>query len=393
MEHDWDGLAPKLQDLRHELHAHPELSGMERQTAQRIGAFLREQDPDTLLTELGGHGLAAIYAGRTPGPTLLFRAELDALPLTEENDLPYRSRNPEVAHLCGHDGHMASVAGLAALLKQQRPERGRVVLLFQGAEETGAGARRILDDRRFASLAPDWAFALHNLPGEPLARVIVREGPFACGSSGAVVRLVGRAAHAAYPEQARSPALALAELVQELIGLTKRRMPAHWEGIALVTVIHALLGQVAFGMTPGEATIMATIRADREDVLQGLRHQVVRLAEAASRRHGLSCRLSWTDEFPVTVNDPEAVSEILAAASDCGLESGLQPRPFRWSEDFGWFTRGCHGALFGLGSGQDQPALHAPDYDFPDILLLPGLRLFASLINRLLGDPAPPDPA
>jgi amidohydrolase len=393
MEHDWDGLAPSMQELRHALHANPELSGEERLTAQRVEAFLREQAPDSLLTGLGGHGLAAVYNGRAPGPTLLLRAELDALPLSEENDLPHRSRIPEVAHLCGHDGHMAILAGLATVLGRERPARGRAVLLFQGAEETGAGARRILDDRRFASLDPDWAFALHNLPGEPLARVVVREGAFACGSSGAIVRLVGRAAHAAYPERARSPALALAELVQELSNLTRLRMPTRWEGIALVTVIHARLGRVAFGMTPGEATIMATVRADREDVLQGLRHQVARLAEAAAGRHGLSCRLSWTDEFPVTVNDAEGVREILAAAADCGLKSGSQPEPFRWSEDFGWFTRGRRGALFGLGSGRDQPALHAPDYDFPDALLLPGIRLSARLIGRLLGDQAPPGTA
>jgi len=155
-----------LQNLRKNLHRHPELSGAEEQTAKRIQDFLLENSkPTDLITRLGGTGVAAVYEFGKDGSGVLNRCELDALPILEQNTFEHRSQTPGVSHKCGHDGHMAMVAGLASWLDKQQFPAGRVVLLFQPAEETGQGAAALLEDQRMLKLSIDYAFALHNIPG------------------------------------------------------------------------------------------------------------------------------------------------------------------------------------------------------------------------------------
>jgi amidohydrolase len=369
--------------LRRELHAHAELGGQEIETSRIIRTFIESHEPHGLVTELGGFGLAAVFEGLKEGPSLMFRAEIDAVPVQEDNDVDYRSRRPGVSHTCGHDGHAAIVAGLASRLSRRPIRRGRVLLLFQPAEETGAGALGVLEDERFESIAPDWIFALHNLPREKFGEIQIKSGPFASGSVGVILRFLGKTSHAAYPEQGESPALAAAQLIQELTVLPDS-LGLH-DGIARLTVIHARVGEAAFGTTPGEAEVMATLRSDREDVLNRLREAVVDQAQRIAQSHGLEHAHSWTDDFPVTTNHPEAVALVEAAAKAGGVALAWRDEAYPWSEDFGWFTRRFKGALFGLGAGHEAPALHSPEYDFPDSLIPLGLGLFEALIERLLG--------
>jgi len=288
----------ELVALRHELHAHAELAGQETETSRIIREFIEPFEPKELVTELGGAGLAAIFEGREDGPSVMFRAEIDAVPVQEDNDADHRSNRSGVAHACGHDGHVAIVAGLAAKLHRHPPRRGRVALLFQPAEETGAGALGVLEDARFESIAPDWVFALHNLPRENFGEVQIKSGPFAAGSVGSILHFRGKTSHAAYPEQGQSPAPAVAQLIQDLEALPDSVEAGN--GIAKLTVIHARIGEAAFGTTPGEAEVMSTLRSDREDVLDRLREGVVDQAQGIAQAHGLEHHHSWTDHFPVT---------------------------------------------------------------------------------------------
>ncbi|MGK7371752.1 MAG: M20/M25/M40 family metallo-hydrolase, partial [Candidatus Halalkalibacterium sp. M3_1C_030] len=171
-----------LTELRHHLHSIAELSGKEEQTAGKITEFLNATNPDKLIRRLGGHGILATYKGEKEGPTILIRCELDALPIPEENDFDYLSKNENTGHKCGHDGHMAMVCGLAQLLGNNKPKSGEVMLLFQPAEETGQGAQRVLSDEKFSNINPDWVFALHNLPGYEKHQIVVREQTFAAAS-------------------------------------------------------------------------------------------------------------------------------------------------------------------------------------------------------------------
>lgn len=370
--------------LRRELHAHPELSGKETGTAACLREFLVASSPSRLLDRLGGTGLAAVYKAPDgqPGPTVAFRAELDALPIQEVGGLPHASRRPGISHVCGHDGHMAMLCGLARSLKSEPLKAGKLVLLFQPAEETGSGSRAVLSDARWQQLGVERMVAVHNLPGHPLGQVMLRDGPITAGSIGLVVKLLGRTAHAAYPEQALSPALAMSRLVPALVSLPID-LEAHGK-LALVTVVHARLGVVAFGTTPGEAEIMATLRSDEDGILDELKRRAVAAAEAEAERDGLAIEISWVEEFPVTSNEAQTVAIARRAAASAGLTIARPPEsPFRWSEDFGWFTRTVPGALVGLGAGEDQPVLHSADFDFPDELLPLGIRFYRALLTEL----------
>jgi amidohydrolase len=373
----------RLVTLRHDLHAHAELGGREIETSRIIREFLEECEPDRLVTGLGGCGLAAVFEGRGEGPTLMVRAEIDAVSVQEANAFDHRSLNDGVAHKCGHDGHAATLAGLAAGLAVRPSERGRVILLFQPAEETGAGARGVLEDEQFGPLEPDWIFALHNLPGDPLGVIQIKSGPFAAGSVGVIMKLEGRTSHAARPEQGRSPADAIARLVQELSSI-----PASLGGegdVALVTVVHARIGEATFGITPGDGEVMATLRSDREETLDRLRGAVIDRLERLASADRLEPTYSWAEYFPLTTNHPEAVDIVETVASARGIEAVRGDEPYPWSEDFGWFTRRFKGAIFGLGSGTEHTALHSPDYDFPDALIPIGLEIFEGIMERLLG--------
>jgi amidohydrolase len=207
----------KIISLRKTLHKNPEVSGKEKQTAKRLKTFLEKLKPDKLYTGLAGHGLLAVFDSGKEGPALLLRADIDALPIQEVNDFEHRSTNDGVAHKCGHDGHSAIMAGVATLLSDQRPKKGKVLLLFQPEEETGQGAEKILKEKVFETHVPDMAFALHNLPGYRKKAVVLRQGPFAAASKGMIIDLKGRSSHAAHPEQGNSPVKMMCSLMGQLM--------------------------------------------------------------------------------------------------------------------------------------------------------------------------------
>ena len=373
----------ELVALRRALHAAPETAFAEQRTARRIALALRAATPDEVVEGLGGTGVAAAWGRPAPGEsTILVRAELDGLPVTERSGLPHASEAASRSHACGHDGHMTILVGLARALAGRRPRRGRVVLLFQPAEETGQGAARVLADPAFAPLFPDRAFALHNLPGFALGAVLVRPGPFASASCGLDVTLRGRSAHAGHPDQGRSPAGALAALIRSVPALPSQTVP--YGRPALATVVGATLGGRAFGTSPGDATLQATLRAARDDDLAALLDRTEALARGVASAHGLAIEIARVEPFAATVNDPDAVRLVEAAAGDASLTVNAPDGPFPWSEDFGRIAAALPGALFGLGSGIDHPPLHAPDYDFPDALVPVGVRLLRALVDRAL---------
>lgn len=376
---------PSLAALRHDLHREPELSDHERHTAARITRELEALQPDELWTGLGGHGIAAVFAGQTDGPTVLLRCELDALPIHETTGVPHISLRPGVAHACGHDGHMAILTGVAARLAAQRPLCGRVVLAYQPAEETGDGGKRMAADPRFAALAADHAYALHNLPGQPLGAVLIKDGTFAVASRGIIIHLSGATSHAAHPELGNSPGVAIAELLTGLPALAAEPDFAG-RGLALATVIHARLGEVAFGTTPGDGVVMATLRAEDDAMMAKLANLASERAAAIATEHGLECEISWQDVFAATVNTPAAAAAVRKAAAHLGVPSIELEAPFRWSEDFGSLVHSSpQAAMFGLGSGTEQPPLHASNFDFPDELIDRGVALFEQLVRDQLG--------
>lgn len=373
----------RLTELRRTLHRHPELSGEERRTAARMRDYLAELSPDRIIEGIGGHGLAAIYEGGGPGPTVLFRCELDALPIAETGRPAHRSTVDGKSHMCGHDGHMAMVTALAHHFARRRPETGRAVLLYQPAEETGAGARAVIADPKYAQLAPDFAFALHNMPGLPLGHVALQPGPVNCASRGMRIDLTGFTAHASEPEAGRSPAQALATLLQQIPGLG--RQDSTGDDFAMVTLTHARLGEPSFGVAPGEASLWLTLRTTLDDTMNALVARAETLAKQAGETSGLQVAVAYHDVFHHCENDAEATAVLERALDRTGTPRAAYAYPMRASEDFGLYGESARSAMFLLGSGENSPHLHHSDYDFPDELIARGAAVFAAAADELLG--------
>jgi amidohydrolase len=373
-----------IKRLRRELHKNPELSGKEKNTSERIKRFIKEFNPDEIISEIAGNGLAFIFKGREEGKTILFRSELDALPISEQNSFEYKSSIENVAHKCGHDGHMSILSGLASLLKNNKPPKGKIVFLFQPAEETGEGAKEVLEDEKFNSVKPDYVFALHNLPGFPINSIIIKPGIFASASKGIIVKLSGKTSHASEPENGISPVPAAASIIQKL-SLLPDEMPDK-KNFSLITIIHVRIGSVAFGTTPGEGEMMATLRAFENGDLDTLTNMSENVIKDEARKNGLKYSIDWTEEFPSTVNDNECVGIVKKCSEKLNLNIIEIQQPFRWSEDFGHFLSKYKGALFGVGSGKEHPDLHNPDYDFPESIIEPSIELFYSIAMEILNN-------
>lgn len=375
----------EIRAFRRELHAFPEISGEEADTARRVEQALLQTKPDRIVTGIGGHGIAAVYEGASAGQTMLVRAELDGLPIAEISEAPYRSTVAGKGHLCGHDGHMAILLAVAKALGAKRPATGRVVLMFQPAEENGAGAAAVLADQKFDALKPDLSLSLHNFPGIPLGHVLLNEGPVNCASRGMKITLDGKTSHASQPEEGVAPTFAMASLLGALtdLGNNGPLTPDY----SLVTVTHARLGEPAFGISPGQAEIWATLRTLTDEAMQGLVARAEELAHRHARAGGLSVTISYEDVFRQCFNSTEAVQVLRRALDEEGIshEAGSDLLPMKGSEDFGLFRTVAPSAMFFLGAGEDHPRLHNPDYDFPEDLLGIGAGVFVRAIRNVLG--------
>ena len=374
----------ELTDLRRDLHRFPEISGEEVQTAARMVAALQALHPDQIVTGLGGHGVAAVFNGVAPGETVLFRCELDALPIDEIGQPPYRSTVPGKGHMCGHDGHMTILLALGRLLARRRPATGRVILMFQPAEENAAGAAAVLADPRFAPLRPDWAFALHNMPGHPLGHATRRAGTMMCASQGLRVQLTGKTSHASMPETGTSPVHAVARLIPALLALGPGG--ALTEDFRMVTITHTRVGEPAFGISPGFAELWVKLRTREDGPMAALYDQAVALVQAEAAKDGLTVACITQDAFSATVNDAQAIARLTSALDALAIPHDDRGLPLRGSEDFGRFGEsGTKMAMMFLGSGETHPQLHNPDYDFPDALIPIGCRLFHKVMTDILG--------
>jgi len=374
--------AARLINFRRELHAHPETAGQEMSTAGRLRGFITPFKPDRIIENIGGNGIAFIFRGEQAGNKIMFRADLDALPIKEISELGYRSVYSDRAHLCGHDGHMSILAGLARELHKNRPLKGEIILLFQPAEETGEGAAMVLEDNKFTSeIDPDYVFALHNLPGFPEGSVITNDSIFSSASVGLTVCLHGKSSHAAEPAKGNSPVEALSRIIDSLHAVQQKK--ELFSDFVLGTVVHINLGEKRFGTSPEYGEISMTLRAYRDDDMEILKNNVMDAVKHICLEEKIKFDSEWKEEFLSLGNAPYPVDIIKKAAGISGLELIEMDEPFKWSEDFSHFTRRYEGAMFGLGAGTDQPALHNPDYDFPDKLLVPGIKMFFNIYNLI----------
>ena len=373
-------LVQKLKLQRRDFHKnYAELSTLEFKTCQKIFDYLLEYT-DAKISKVGITGVMAVFKGTQKGKTIMLRADSDALPISESNNFEHKSINPLVSHKCGHDGHTTIMLGVAELLTKKPQKKGTVVLLWQPAEENGMGARAVMEDEHFKKLKIDQVFALHNLPGLPLNKIFYKKGAFTANVRSLIIKLTGRTAHAAEPEHGENPALAIAEILQFSQEITNND-PAK-KKFFLITPVYSELGTKDYGISAGIGELHLTIRSWDpkwfENRVEVLRHETERIC----KKYGLQKDYTWTQEFFSNQNDKKAVNIIKKSAKELKLDHEKLKTPFKWGEDFGLFTQEIPGAMFGIGSGENCPALHNPDYDFPDEITETAATLFYKILQN-----------
>ncbi len=366
-----------LINFRQTLHQNPELSGYEEYTAEALKRTIIKYQPDDIIDGLGGFGVAFVFRGKEEGPTILFRADMDALPIIESNDFDYSSKTENVAHQCGHDGHMAILVGVAQEISKNRPKVGRVVLLFQPSEETGEGALAVLNDANFHRIEPDLCFALHNIPGYAKGSILLKNGTFSAASQGLTVKLKGKTSHAAEPDKGISPAIAMAKIIERITKLPAKENL--FSEFVLATVVHARLGERTFGTTPGNAEILITLRSLNDEDMQVLMEQAKSMIHLISNGENLRAEISSTDIYPAMINNTSLNQKVKEAAKQINIPVVKVVKPFPWAEDFANFALKYKSVMFGLGAGEDAPKLHNADYNFPDDIIQNGVDIFTEI--------------
>jgi len=375
-----ESLKDTLEKIRKELHKFPEVSEKEYETKKRIQAFLKEHTSCDVLP-VAKTGLLAIFDGNKEGKTVMLRADIDALPIQEINSFEHKSVNEGVSHKCGHDGHTAILLGVAKLLTEKPLHKGKIVLLFQPSEENGRGAQSVLEDSSFKELNIDYAFALHNLPGFTKQEIVVKKNEFTSNVKSVVITLEGKTAHAAEPEKGFNPANAIAKILHFIKQETKNTPED--SDFFLATPVHITMGEKAYGVSAGYGEVHLTLRSWSTSLMNEKQQKIEQLLQKLEEKEKLNINTSWFEEFYANKNDKEAVDYIKKAATKQKLSINEITTPFKWGEDFGLFTQQFKGAIFGLGAGKDTPALHNPDYDFPDEVTVTGAQLFYNILKEV----------
>ncbi len=385
---------PNAAGLRHRLHAIPELSDQEHQTAALIREELQRMGLAFTQGVPGAPTATIAIVGDPAKPCIAFRADIDALPIEEKTGLEYASRHPGRMHACGHDGHTAILLGCAFILKDWAEDLPVCVkLIWQPAEEEGGGALRLvkaglLDGR----LGPpvDAIFGLHGWPALPLGAVSTRPGPLMASTDRFAATFVGRRCHGAFPHLGRDPIVAACEAVVNLQQCVSRDLDPTELGLVTVGVVQ---GGVAVNIIPETACISGTVRTLTHPARHMLRESIQRRCAGIAAAQGCRLQLDWTEGYPPLINDPAMAGYVAATArAALGADRFIPAdRPSMGGEDFAYYlasTAGCFFQLGICGAGQESSrSLHTDDFDFPDAALAVGMRMFLSLALNYPGQP------
>ena len=368
--------------LRHDLHAHPELSGSEERTARVVADALARHGIPFERNVGGTHGLVAtIRGGAGPGRTFALRGDMDALPIQEENETAYKSRNPGVMHACGHDGHTANLLGAAFALQDMREDlRGRVKLIFQPAEETVRGADAlvaagVVDD-------VDAILALHGWPDLPPGTVGLRSGPVMASADAWKLTITGKGGHAAYPHNTVDPIMVGAQIVGALQTIVSREISPLAPVVVSVTTFHA---GTAMNIIPGSAELSGTVRALDPALRESMAERLERVIAGVCAALRAEYTFTYLRGTPVTVNDAGIIDLVRNVTRDLLGPDKIEelPEATMGAEDFAYYLEKKPGAMFRLGTGCAYH-LHTPKYDFGDAALETGILVMVEATRRFL---------
>ncbi len=382
------GVVPAATELRHDLHAHPELGYEEHETARRIAEQLRELPGLDITTGVAGTGIVATMNGDAPGRCVALRADMDALPIREETGLPYASRNDGKMHACGHDGHMSCLVGAAKVLTRIADELpGKVKFIFQPAEEGGGGGRAMCDAGALNDPEVDAIFGLHGWPGLAFGTIGTRPGPILASQDRWTLTVRGRGGHAAWPHHSIDPIVRASHIVTALQTIVSRSIDPLNAVVVTVGEFHA---GTASNIIPDTAELSGTLRALNEDDRSLAAEQLQRIAEQTAASFGASADVEIHRGYPVLINDPAAAAFVQKVAGEViGQQSVVSDMaPVMGAEDFAFYAQRIPAAFWCLGvrKGDEsaQPRLHQSSYDFPDDALALGIRMHCEIAMRYL---------
>ena len=368
---------PEATTARHYLHSNPELSGNEFETARFVAHKLTEFGIEEFTTGVGGQGIVATVRGASEGKIIALRGDMDALPIQEESELPYKSCKPGVMHACGHDGHTATLLGTAAVLHQLRDQfSGTVRFLFQPAEENVRGAVAMCAEGAMDGV--DAVFGLHGWPGLEVGQIGVKSGAMMASSDTFNLIIKGRGGHAAQPHVTVDPILVGAHVVTTLQTLVSREInPTH----SVVVTVAQFLAGTADNVIPETAELHGTVRclteAHRKEMPERIERVIAGVCSALRAEYNFTYRYGTG----VTLNDPEMTALCAEVARETlGAENVITlDAPSMGAEDFGVYLTYAPGCFFRLGVGADSPPIHTPRYNFGDAPVKIGVELFARL--------------
>lgn len=372
---------------RRHLHALPELLYDLPETTRFVAERLKEAGVDALETGIGGCGVVALIHGRGLSDHVIgLRADMDALPITEQTGLPYASRVDGRMHACGHDGHMAMLLGAAWRLAATRTFSGTVALLFQPAEEGGAGARTMIDAGMLDRFGIKEIYALHAMPGLPVGHFATRAGVIMASSDLVSINLYGRGGHAGAPHLADDVVLAGAAVVQAVQRIAARLTDPLEAGVVSLTCFHA--GERE-NVMPATATIRGTVRALAESTRSKIEEQLHDIAPKIAAGFGVTASVSYRREYPATINDATRAAFAADVARDVVRPAAVNDlvAPKLASEDFAYFLEERPGAFVFIGNG-NSASLHAPTFDFADSAIPFGVEFLSRLAQASLSETA-----
>ena len=378
--------ADTLRAWRQDFHRHPETAFEEHRTSRRIADRLTEAGLEIVTGLGGGTGIVATLEGRRgPGPSIGLRADIDALDVTELNDVAHASGTPGKMHACGHDGHTTMLLGAACRLARDPDFAGRVHFIFQPAEESEGGGRVMVEEGLFERFPMEAVYGVHNWPGLAVGEAAVHDTAVMAAFDVFTLTLTGNGCHAAMPHLGTDTLLAACQLVTQLQGLISRETPAHQTAVLSVTQFHA--GD-AFNVIPETVELRGTLRCFDEPLRAHLQRRFQAAVESLARFHGLSADLDYQPRYPATINVPEHAERCAAALEALpGITRVHRDQPPSMaSEDFAFMLNARPGAYIWLGNGEESPALHNPHYDFDDRLTPLGVDYWVALVRQLLGE-------
>jgi hippurate hydrolase len=379
-----NGFHADLTAIRQDIHAHPEIGFTEHRTSDLVARELTALGIE-VHRGVGGTGLVGVLTrGNGPGAIGL-RADMDALPIEEANDLPYRSQTKGVMHACGHDGHTTMLLGAARYLAKEGKFNGTVNFIFQPAEEGLGGARAMLADGLFERFPCDYVFGMHNRPGLEIGQFAIRPGAMMAGGGFFDIKVLGRGSHGARPEESVDPVLTACHIVSALQSVVSRNVPPIDTAVLSVT---SVVSGDAYNVAPQTALIRGTARAFKTEIMNLVEESMKRVATGIAAGFGATVEVDFRYLFAPTLNDPAQTAEFVdAAAALVGADNVTADGPLiMGSEDFSFMLEKVPGAYINIGNGDTVGSnpVHNPSYNFNDEALPLGAALFATLIERKL---------